>query len=600
MNRKDLALLRRLLGKIRPYWTKLAGILLLGLLSTPLALLTPLPLKLVVDNVIGSQPLPPLLVSLLPQTIATSNSAMIAFATGLIIAIALLSQLLELGSNFLSAYTAEKLVLDFQTQLFGHVQRLSLLYHDTRGTSDSTYRIQYDTSAIRYIAIDGIIPFITASFTLASMLYVTFRLDRQLALIALGVSPILFTIIFVYRRRLRYQSRRIKKFESATLSVVQEVLVGLRLVKAFGQEEREQERFAHRSGEGVQARLHLSLVEGGLGLLLGLTTATGTAAVLFIGIRNVQAGTLTLGELLLIMGYLTQLYGPLKVISKKVASLQSHFASAERAFALLDEVEDVVERPGARQLSRATGEVIFGEVCFAYEPDYPILHNISFEAPAGTRVGIAGVTGAGKTTLMSLLTRFYDPTSGQIVLDGVDLRDYKLADLRDQFAIVLQEPVLFSASIAENIAYGRLDASDEEITVAAKAANAHDFIISLPDGYETQVGERGMRLSGGERQRIALARAFLKDAPILILDEPTSSVDLKTESGILEAMERLMIGRTCFTIAHRLNTLRNCDLLLVLEHGQLIDVITNVSEALEHPPDAGNLESVFHEVNVDG
>lgn len=599
MNRTDLALLRRLLGKIRPYWINMTGILLLSLLSTPLALLTPIPLKIIVDNVIGSQPLPAFLNWLLPETMTSSNSAIIAFATGLLIAIALLSHLLELGSSLLSTYTAEKLVLDFQTQLFGHVQRLSLLYHDTRGTSDSTYRIQYDTSAIRYLAIDGIIPFITAIFTLVSMLYVTFQLDRQLAMVALGVSPILFSIILVYRRRLRHQSRQIKKFESATLSVVQEVLIGLRVVKAFGQEEREQERFARRSGEGMQARFHLSFVEGGLGLLLGLTTAVGTAAVLFIGVRNVQAGTLTLGELLLVMGYLTQLYGPLKIISRKVASLQSHLASAERAFSLLDEGEDVIEVPQARQLSRATGNVIFRDVCFAYEQGFPILQDISFDAPAGARVGIAGVTGAGKTTLMSLLTRFYDPTFGQILLDGVDLREYKLADLRDQFAIVLQEPVLFSTSITENIAYGRLDASEEEIVAAARAANAHGFISSLPDGYDTQVGERGMRLSGGERQRISLARAFLKDAPILILDEPTSSVDVRTEAAILEAMDRLMDGRTSFTIAHRLSTLKNCDLLLILEHGRLVDAVTNASEAIEHTLDFSNLELV-QGVKADG
>jgi ATP-binding cassette subfamily B protein len=467
-----------------------------------------------------------------------------------------------------------------------------------KGTSDSTYRIQYDTFAIQNVALYGVIPFITATFTLTSMLYVIFRLDWQLALVALAVSPVLFMVARIYRQEMRRQSRQVKKLESAALSVVQEVLAALRVVKAFGQEDREQDRFVRRSGESMRARLRLSLAEGGLGLLLGLSTAIGTAAVLFIGVRSVQAGTLTLGDLLLVMGYLSQLYGPLKTISKKIASLQSHLASAERAFALLDEALDVSEKPNALPITRARGSITLRNASFTYDGAQPVLVDISFDVPAGTRVGIAGQTGAGKTTLMSLLTRFYDPSAGQILLDGVDLRDYKLADLRNQFSIVLQEPVLFSTSIAENIAYARPDANEEEIIKAARAANAHDFIVGLPDGYDTLVGERGMRLSGGERQRIALARAFLKDAPILILDEPTSSVDMRTEREIIEAMERLMNGRTTFMIAHRLTTLENCDVLMVIEDGQLISMTSNVSTAIKDALASGALNVASNGVNV--
>ncbi len=589
----DLTLYRRLLQRTRPYWLHILGILLLGLLATPLSLLAPVPLALAVDSVIGDKSPPGFLNPLLPSSAKESDATLLAVAAVLVVAIALLSQLQELGTSLLSTYTGEKLVLGFRTQLFRHIQRLSLSYHDSKGTSDATYRIQYDSLAIQYIAIDGVIPFITATFTLVSMLYITFRLDWQLALVALAVSPVLFIVVRMYRLRLRRQSRQLKKFESATLSVVQEVLTAVRVVKAFGQEDREQERFVRRSNEGMQMRVRVSLAEGGLGLLLGLTTAIGTAAVLFIGVRNVQTGTLTLGELLLVMAYLSQLYRPLKTISKKVASLQSHLASAERALSILDEAPDVIERPNARTLSRAEGTVIFRNVSFAYDQGHPILQDISFTVPAGTRVGIAGETGAGKTTLLSLLTRFYDPTAGQILLDGVDVRDYKLADLRKQFAIVLQEPVLFSSSVAENIAYAHLGASQEEIVQAAKAANAHDFIVSLPDGYETQVGERGMRLSGGERQRIALARAFLKNAPLLIMDEPTSSVDMKTEAGIMEAMERLMRGRTSFMIAHRLSTLDSCDLLLVIDNGQLVDMTSDVSAVVKYALTFGGLEAVI-------
>src|SRR5262249_28219035 len=313
------------------------------------------------------------------------------------------------------------------------------------------------------------------------------------------------------------------------------------------------------------------VIEGGFGLLISLATAAGLAAVLFLGTRHVQSGVLELGELLLVMGYLAQFYAPLKTLSKKEASMQSYLASAERAFALLDEAPDVAERPHARPLVRAAGAVACRQVSFAYGANPPALRDISFEIGAGTRVGIAGTTGAGKAPLVSLLTGFYDPTAGQILLDGVDLRDYKLADLRNQFAIVLQDSVLFSASIAENIAYARPGAGEAEIIAAAKAAGAHEFIAGLPQGYDTLVGERGMRLSGGERQRIALARALLKGAPLLILDEPTSSIDRRTEALILEAFDRLMHGRTTFLIAHRLSTLKSCDVLLKIENGRLVE-----------------------------
>jgi ATP-binding cassette subfamily B protein len=278
--------------------------------------------------------------------------------------------------------------------------------------------------------------------------------------------------------------------------------------------------------------------------------------------------------------------------------LQSHLASAERAYTLLDLEPDVTDRPGARPLTRARGAVAFRRVSFGYDGAQEVLHDITFELAAGTRVGIAGRTGAGKTTLTNLLTRFYDPSAGKILLDGIDLRDYKLADLRNQFAIVLQEPVLFSTNVAENIAYARPSASRDAIMEAAKAANAHDFIVALPDGYETEVGERGMRLSGGERQRIALARAFLKDAPILIMDEPTSSVDMRTEAAIMEAMERLMHGRTTFMIAHRLTTLEKCDLLLVIEDGRLVDVRSDVSSAVRNALDLGGLVPAIAEEHV--
>ncbi|MEJ2263436.1 MAG: ABC transporter ATP-binding protein [Anaerolineales bacterium] len=600
MYRTDLALLKRLLKRVKPYWTHIIGIFLLGLLSTPLALLTPLPLKIAIDSVLSSEPLPGFLNRMIPESIIRSDGGLLVFAAVLTVVIAFLIQLQSLADSLLRTYTGEKLTLDFRSRLFRQVQRLSLSFHDMIGTSDSIYRIQYDTSALRYVAIDGITPFITSGFTLISMLYITFRLDWQLALVAMGVSPILFIIASIYRRQLKQRYKEVKKLESNAFSVVQEALTALRVVKAFGQEDREQERFVRRADDTLDARVHLTIAEEAFGLILGLTTATGTAAVIYLGVLHVQTARLTLGELLLVMGYLSQLYGPLKIISKKVTGIQSHLASAERVFALLDQPQDVPEAPGAKPIHRASGEVEFREVSFGYKAGFPVLRDVSFKISAGTRVGITGMTGAGKSTLMNLLTRFYDPSFGKILLDGVDLRDYNLADLRGQFAIVLQDTVLFSTSIFENIAYAKPGATEEEIIAAAKAANAHDFILDLPEGYETRVGERGMRLSGGERQRVALARAFLKDAPILILDEPTSAIDMKTESGIMEAMGRLMEGRTTFMIAHRITTLENCDLLFMLEDGQLVDSISNVSAAVRHMLSLDTLEVVIHEGNTDG
>jgi ATP-binding cassette subfamily B protein len=566
----DLRLCGRLLRQARPYWPHIACILLLSLLTSPLTLLAPLPLKIAVDSVLGSLPPPHFLALLLPADTAPGGGAILALAAGLLVVIALLHQLLNLGGALLRSHTGEKLVLNFRARLFRHAQRLSLAYHDSRGASHSAYRIHWDAPCIQWVVLDGSVPLLAACFTLILMFVVVLSLDWQLALVALAVCPLLFLITQASRRRLRRQAHDVKEKESSTLSLLNEVLAALRVVKAFGQEDREHGRFVSHAQAGMRARLQLALLEGGFSLLIGLTLALGMAAVLFLGVRHVQAGTLTLGELLLVVTYTVQVYAPLETISKKLADLQASLVSAERAFAVLDEGPEVAERPGARSLARARGAVAFRQVGFAYAEGCPVLHQVGFEVPPGTRVGIAGATGAGKTTLVSLLPRLYDPTAGEILLDGVDLRDYRLADLRNQFSIVLQEPVLFATTIAENIAYARPDASREEIIAAAKAANAHNFILGLPRGYDTPVGERGMQLSGGERQRISLARAFLKDAPLLILDEPTSSVDVATEATIMEALGRLMQGRTTFIIAHRLGTLDGCEVQLRLERGRLV------------------------------
>jgi ATP-binding cassette, subfamily B, bacterial len=577
----------RLALQARPYWAHALGYLLLSLLATPLALLVPVPLKIALDTVIGSRPLPPLLSAALPTSSAppAAGASVMLLVAALVVGIALLTQLHQLVTDMLKTYVGEKLLFAFRSRLFRHVQQLSFSFSDRRGTSDSVYRIQYDATAIQAVVVEGIVPLVGSLATLAGMFYVTARINLKLAAIAAAVCAPLLLTTWVFRRSLRRQWRDVKRLESSAQAVVHEALGAARVVKAFGREDREHRRFERESRSGMSARLRAGFRENCYSLLVGLITAGGAGAVLYFGLREVTAGTLSVGNLLVVVTYVGKLYDPIKTLGRQLTTRERAMASAERALALLDESPDVHERPGAKPITRAAGAVSFRDVRFAYPgaaADAPVLRGVSLEVPPGTRVGIAGQTGAGKTTLIQLLCRFYDPTAGQILLDGTDLRDYRLADLRNQFAVVLQEPVLFSTTIAENIAYGRPGASAEDVVAAAKAANAHHFITALPDGYDTQVGERGMCLSGGERQRVSLARAFLRDAAVLILDEPTSSVDLKTEAQIMEAMERLMRGRTAFMIAHRPATLDGCDLLLKIEDGRLVSKSHVAPSRLRH------------------
>lgn len=567
---KNFPGLLRVLAQSRQCWLPLTGIAALTLLSMPLTLLYPLPLKIAVDNVLNSKPLPPFLLHMVPR--GGSQASSLALAVGLLLAIAVVVNLQGLASWWLQTYTGEKLVWDFRARLLNHVQRLPLSFHDSYGTTDSVYRIQHDAPAIQYVAIQGVIPLIAAIATLFGLIYVTVCIDLSLALVALTIAPILFLLTLASSRLVRQRSMAVKELDSKAMSVIQEVLGCIRVIKAFGQEDREYERFVRRSDKRVSGQIKLAMWQAAFNMVIGLTIAGGTAVVLYIGVQHVRAGVLSVGSLLLVMAYIAQIYQPLQLLTNKITDLQSWLISLDRALALLDQKPEIAEIPNARALPRALGALEFRNVSFHYGGSDRGLKGISFFVPSGSRVGIVGTTGAGKTTLLNLIMRFYDPSSGQVLMDGIDLREYRVADLRRQFAVVLQEPVLFDASIAENIAYGRRDASDQEIEEAARFACAHDFIVQLPKGYESGAGERGASLSGGERQRISLARAFLRDSPVLILDEPTSSVDVQTENSILVATEKLMEGRTTFMIAHRLNTLRSCNIILVLDRGELVEV----------------------------
>jgi len=561
--------LTRVLQQARPLWPHLAGILFLTLISTPFALLLPLPLKLVVDSVIGHQPAPALLTYWLPTGWSQTAAGLLIIAAGMLLVIGALMQVQVLLSWMLQTYTGERLVHDFRARLFWHVQRLRLSFHDRRGTNDTAYRIQHDAPAIQLVTIQGVLPFVSSFLAFIGMAYVTARMDWQLAFIAFVISPALILLSRTASRKTHDGWHEVKELDSSAMSVLTEVLGAVKLVKAFGRERDEDDRFMSRSSLRMRSQLRLAAIQASYYCATAMLITAGTAAALWVGAQHVQAGVLTLGELLIVMAYMTQLYEPLRTMANKLPELQASLVSIERAFALLDEVPESLDLPTARALGRAEGKIEFQNVSFMYANTRRVLDKVSFTIEPGTRVGILGPTGSGKSTLLSLLTRFYDPAEGRILLDGVDIREYQLSDLRNQFAIVPQDPVLFSTSIAENIAFARPGVRPDELIAASKAAHADEFIHSLPNGYQTEVGDRGTCLSGGERQRVAIARAFLKNAPMLILDEPTSAVDSKTEAILMSATNDLLAGRTSFMIAHRLSTLENCDMLLHFHEGKL-------------------------------
>src|SRR5213594_3731364 len=569
---------QRTLEDLRPYLAPLIVLLLVSLLAIPITLIVPLPIKILVDSVLGSQSLPGYLTILLGSQV--SKSFAIWLAISMLLGTAVLTWLLNMVNVWYSNKVGNRMTLDIRARLFRQMQRLSIAYHDTMGAADSAYRTLNDAPMLRSFGIDSIIPLTTSILTLAAMILVMVYLDWQLALIALLVSPLMFLLTLVFRPRIRAGWRKYRASESAAMEVAQESLSASRLVKSYGQEERKNQQLVSHYSASLSAQLKVQVDSAFYSLLVGVVTASGLAAVLYIGIGHVQAGILTLGSLLVVNYYVTQLYGPLRNVGQSILDIQMSLTGVERYRAVLDEKPDVPESPKALPLARARGMIEFQNVSFEYTKDRPVLHDISFELPLGNRLGVVGPTGSGKTTLSTLLLRLFDPTKGVITLDDIDLKDYKLADLRNQYAVVHQETVLFSTTVAENIRFSKPNATIDEVIAAATTAKAHDFITSLPNGYDTLVGERGMKLSGGERQRISLARAFLKDAPILILDEPTSSLDVHTESAILDTIQELMKGRTTMMIAHRPSTLRDCNMILVLEDGRVNRMTSEVESVI--------------------
>jgi ATP-binding cassette subfamily B protein len=553
---------------LRPYRRTLIAVVALTILTAIFGLAEPWPLAIILNNVLEDQH-----TSGFVRAVFGDEPTMwivlvtMVFARFLITAV---GNAFTVGNHYLGSKMEQNMILDLRSDLFAHVQRLSLTFHDERRTGALMSQINTQAAAVGNIVM--VVPPIAESLlTLVGMFVIATLIDWQVALLSLIVVPLLYWSFGLYGKRIVPRLQRVQQLEWQSLSIVHEAMSMLRVIVTFGREDHEHRRFREQGQTAVDERVKLTVSQSLYTLGVQTTTVAGTSIVLGVGAWHVMQGKITIGELIVLMTYIGSVYQPLEQLSLTVGTVHEQLVQFNASLDLLDTEPEVVEKPGAVALGRASGRITAQGVGFAYKGRESTLENISFHARAGERVAIVGHTGAGKSTLMSLLVRFYDPKAGRIELDGVDLRDLQLASLREQISVVLQEPLLFSGTIEDNIRYGKLGAGTEEVREAARSANADDFISRLPKGYATEIGERGAQLSGGERQRICVARAFLKDAPVLILDEPTSSIDSKTERVILDALDDLMVGRTSFIIAHRLSTVRHADQILVLEHGRIAE-----------------------------
>jgi ATP-binding cassette subfamily B protein len=541
------------------------GLAQVGLI-TAFELLKPWPIKLIIDSVLGGQPPP-----------GGMGAGLSAGALLLIACVALVAIYAALGAftvlaNYTTISIGQRMVRDLRSDLYTHLQRLSMAFHSRAQAGDLLYRVTADTFALQQLTMNCLFPATTALLLLLGMGVIMVQLDWQLTVLALGVCPVLLVAIGRLNRRITAAAGEMRERESEVYGVVQRAMAAMRVIQAFTREEEEHRRFMTASERSLNASLRLYTLQTFYSGVVNLVIALGTAAVVWVGARHVFEGTLTVGSLVVFISYLASLYNPINNMFQVYGLAQSARVGVQRVLDVLDVERDLPD-DGHRTFPSegARGEVVWEEVDFQYAAGVPVLRNVSLRVAAGQRVAVVGATGAGKSTLLSLLPRFYDPVRGRILVDGVDAREYRLSALRRQVAMVLQPPLLFPVSFRENIAFGRPDARIEEIVAAAKAARIHDMIARQPRGYDTAVGENSVTVSEGEKQRLTIARAILRDSPILILDEPTSALDPETERLILEALERLQAGRTTFIIAHRLSTVRRADLIVVIKDGQVVE-----------------------------
>ena len=577
----------RIFPYLRPYSKSAVLSAVLMLSAAAVSLLGPWPLKVLVDNVLGGQAPSPVLQPFLGW-VADDRYSLLLVAVVAGVVIALVENGIALFASYVNSKLEFRMVLDLRSDMFQHAQRLSMTFFDQNRMGGLMYCINNQASAVGAITL--MIPsLVQSALTLTGMFYIAFRIDATLAMISLAVVPFLYYSVGFYTTHVESRLRNVKAMEGESLSIVHEAISMLRVIVAFGREQHEYRRFRTQGEQAVRARVDITVRQTFFSLAVNGITVLGTALVMGYGAHHVIQGKITVGDLLVILSYIASVYGPLAAISSTIGTLQDQLINFQMACDLMDRKPQLVESPHAISIERAVGRVEFDRVGFSYEGRHHTLTDVTFRADPGQVIGIVGPTGAGKSTLAGLIPRFYDPDAGRVLLDGRDIRDLQLRSLRNQISVVLQEPLLFSGTIADNIRYGWLEAGMDDIVEAAKGANAHAFISNLPDGYDTLIGERGAQVSIGERQRIAIARAFLKNAPILILDEPTASVDSRTEEGILDALDRLMVGRTTFLIAHRMSTLRRADWIVVIDRGRVVEQGTH-----EHLMALGRLYSELY------
>ena len=555
-----MSIYRRVLRYYRPFWGQTIFGLLLSLCGIALNLLKPWPFKIIVDDFLRPNPV--------PRGDWRTWLPLLCLA---LVVIQLLWGIINWITNYLFVKIGLQALLKLRTELYAYLQSLSLKYHDARRSSDSSFRVAYDSQSIQTIYNKGFTNIFGSIIALAGTFVIMVRLDWQLTLLSLAIVPLIVGAIYFFARRIRRESTFIQEQESAMLAQAQEGLSSIRMVHAFAREEFEVLQFHQQASQSLQANLRLTLTNVNSALVISTLMVIGTAAMYYVGTLHVLAGTLTLGSLLVFSAYLLMLYQPLESLTYTAWAMEGATAGARRCFEVLDRQDDVVDSPDAIAISDAKGALGFQNVSFGYAQDRHVLHDVDLGIEPNQIVAIVGGTGAGKSTLLSLVPRFYDPTTGSVTLDGRDLHQITKKSLRAQIGIVLQDTLLFSTTVRENIAYGRPDATEEEIVNAARRAQADEFIRELPNGYASTVGERGGHLSVGQRQRIGIARAFLKNAPILLLDEPTSALDPATEAAIMETIKELMHGRTTLIATHRLATIHNVDQIVALERGRVVE-----------------------------
>jgi subfamily B ATP-binding cassette protein MsbA len=534
-------------------------------------LLEPWPLKVLLDSVLRFRPVHGWLNRLILATVGDNKLAIAKLAAIAALLIAAIGALCSYTEKYVTTSVEQWLMHDLRRTLYSHIQRLSLAYHDQKRTGDLISRVTSDIDAIQSFIASNLLGALVQSLTLVGMVGVMFYLSWRFTLIALAVAPVLFVVVYTYTRRIKKASREVRKKEGEIVSVMQEVFSSIRVVKAFAREEYEQRRLEEESLEGVELALRARSLKARLVPLVEIIVAVGTALVLWFGARMVLSGSLSAGSLIVFILYLGKMYKPMQELSKTSDAYSKAAVGYERIQEILETDGEIKDIPGSRQAPRLKGQIIFEKVNFSYEPQSPVLRNVSLKIEPGQLAALVGPTGAGKTTIISLIPRFYDPSAGLVKIDGYDVRRFKQKSLRQQISFVLQETMLFHGPVWKNIAYGKPEASRFEILRAAELANAHEFIEKMPGGYNTMIGERGATLSGGQRQRIAIARAIIRDTPILILDEPSSGLDAASEGLVFEALDRLMKGKTSIVIAHRLSTIRRADIIFVVEQGVIID-----------------------------